>query len=225
MLSLKKICGAALCLSLTLTALTACSGKNGNQDDSANSAESAIEVIGENSFYSSLELSEYVKLCDYKGQAFDISDTDGSRKAMEEAVKEHIFEKSEIKKYPDEPIEYYAEQEKSLYKYLAKGDAEQYEALVEEAGMSEEKFIALAKKYVAEDMIFYAITEAEGISVSDTEKAELFDKYAAEYAELYDGKYSVEYVKENMSELIYDSMLYDKTMEFLIESNEFVSEK
>ena len=221
---LKRWACVLICLLLAATVLASC-GKRGDDAEQTSETTASIVVIGENSYYSTLELSEYVELCEYKGQTFDISDTDGGREAMENAVRKHIFEKSEIKKYPDEPLEYYAEQEKSLYKYLAKGDAEQYEALVEEAGMSEEKFTELAKKYVAEDMIFYAITEAESITVSDAEKSELFDKYVAEYVELYDGKYTEDYVRENMSDLIYDTMLFDKTMEFLIESNEFVSEK
>lgn len=219
MLSLRKYISALLCLALILISFASCKGEENNAD--TDETKSDVVVIGENSFYSTLDLAEYVALCEYKGQTFDISDTDGTREDMEKAVTQYIYENSEIKKYPDAPLEYYFEQEKSFYTYLAKGDAEQYDALLSDAGVSEADFRELAKKYVAEDLVFYAITEAEGISVSDAEKSELFDKYVKEYVDTYG--YTEEYVKENMVDLIYDSMLFDKTMEFLIANNSFVN--
>ena len=221
MLTLKKYICALLCLLLITLTLVSCDGNKPTDTDTSETRPDIV-VIGENSFYSTIELSEYVSLCQYKGLAFDISDTDGSREDMEAAITKHIYEKSEIKQYPDAPLEYYFEQEKSFYTYLAKGDEDQYEALLSEAGVSEEDFNVLAKKYVAEDLVFYAITEAESISVSETEKSELFDKYVKEYVDTYG--YTEEYVRENLSDLIYDSMLFDKTMEFLIANNTFVSD-
>ena len=220
MISLRKYISVLICLAMILFAFASCKGKESRPD--TDETKSDVVVIGENSFYSTLDLSEHVVLCEYKDQTFDISDTDGSREDMEAAITKHIYEKSEIKKYPDEPLEYYFEQEKSFYTYLAKGDAEQYDALLSEAGVSEEDLRELARKYVAEDLVFYAITEAEGISVSDAEKSELLDKYIKKYVDTYG--YAEEYVRENMTELIYDSMLFDKTIEFLIENNRFVSD-
>ena len=220
MLSLKKYISSLLCLSICVStlALAACKSERAKDGETTEAANN-VTVMGENSFYSTADLSEYVSLCEYKGLTFDISDTNGSREDMENAVKKHIFERSEIKKYPDELVGYYFEQEKNFYMYLAKGDAEQYEALLAEAGLDENDLAERAKKYVAEDLVFYAITRAEDISVSDEEKKTLIDKYVAEYVDAYG--YTEEYVKSNMSELIYDSMLYDKTMELLIASNSF----
>ena len=220
MLSFKKYITALLCITLSLSALVACN-KTKAENEQSDSTESTVTVIGENSFYSTIDLSEYVSLCQYTGLTLDISDTDGSRKDMENAIKKHVFEQSEIKAYPDEPLKYYFEQEKNFYMYLANGDENQYNALLTEAGVTEEDFSDIAKKYVTEDLVFYALTEAENISVSDTEKAELLDKYVDEYVKTYG--YTEEYVTENMTDLIYDSMLYDKTIEFLIENNNFVT--
>ena len=218
MLSFKNYIAALLCLVISLSALAAC-GKTHNAEDQTSTPESNVSVIGENSFYSTIDLSEYVSLCQYKDLTFDISDTDGSREDMENAVKKHIFENSDIKNYPDAPLKYYFEQEKNFYMYLAKGDEDQYNALLAEAGVTEQDFRDIAKKYVAEDLVFYAITKAESISVSNAEKTDLFDKYVDEYVKTYG--YDEEYVKKNMTDLIYDSMLYDKTTEFLITNNDF----
>ena len=220
MLSFKSYIAALLCLALSLSALAAC-GKTRNDEDQTSTPESNVSVVGENSFYSTIDLSEYVSLCQYKDLTLDISDTDGSREDMENAVKKHIFEKSDIKKYPEPPLKYYFEQEKNFYLYLAKGDEDQYNALLVEAGVTEQDFSDIAKKYVAEDLVFYAVTEAESISLSDDEKTALFDKYVDEYVNTYG--YNEKYVKKNMTDLIYDSMLYDKTIEFLIENNNFVT--
>ena len=219
MLSFKKYLCSLLCLVLVMAALASCDGKATGEDST--DTEEAISVIGENSFYATLDIEDYVTLCDYKGLTLDISGTDGSREAMEKAISEYLYENSRIEKYPEEPVRYYIEQEKSFYMYLANGDEEQYAALLAEAGVSEEDFDSLAKKYVAKDLILCAITKAEGISVSDAQRAELFDKYVKEYVDSYG--YTEEYVKENLTELIYDSMLYDKTMELLIESNTFAN--
>lgn len=220
MRSFKKYISAMLCLAIVSAVFASCRGdqKADAQSTAAESAEKIV-VIGENSFYSSIELSEYVSLCEYKGLVLDISNTDGAREDMEKAINDHIYENSKIKKYPSEPLKYYFEQEKNFYLHLAKNDLDQYEALLNESNISEATFEELAKKYVAEDLIFYAITEAEGISVSADEKAELFDKYVKEYVNTYG--YTEEYVRENLADLIYDSMLYDKTMEFLIANNSF----
>ncbi|MBR6681350.1 MAG: hypothetical protein IKL59_08830 [Clostridia bacterium] len=221
MRSFKKYIAVLLCLLTVALSLASCRGGNAEDTDTAETGSDVI-VIGENSFYSTIALDEYVSLCQYTGLTFDISGTDGSREDMESAVSKHIYEKSEIKKYPEAPIAYYFEQEKSFYMYLAKGDTDQYVALLAEEGVSEQDLRARAEKYVAEDLVFYAITKVESIAVSETEKAELFDKYAKEYVDTYG--YTEEYVRENLSDLIYDSMLFDKTMEFLIANNTFVSD-
>ena len=64
------------------------------------------------------------------------------------------------------------------------------------------------------------ILAKEGITLTEDEKNTFFDRYVKKYAESY--KYSEEYVRAELTELVYDSMLYDKTVEFLIIHNSFV---
>ena len=72
---------------------------------------------------------------------------------------------------------------------------------------------------VRKDIVYRYIVECEGISVTDEERTALFDRYVDKYVSDYG--YHREYVLTNMTEMIHDSMLYDKTMEFLIANNEF----
>ena len=78
---------------------------------------------------------------------------------------------------------------------------------------------AEAKEMAIDDVIYELVRRAENITLSEEEKESLFDKYVDKYVEDYG--YTKSYVKKNMSELIYDSMLYDKTTEFLIKNNDF----
>ena len=72
-----------------------------------------------------------------------------------------------------------------------------------------------AKSIVLKDMVYEYIVEAEGLTITAEEKSRLFDKYVDKYVSDYG--YSRDYVLTNMETLITDSMLYDKTMEFLME--------
>ena len=69
---------------------------------------------------------------------------------------------------------------------------------------------------------YAALVKAEGISLSDDEKKNNFDRYVEKFVNDYG--YGEEYVRENMSEQIYQTMLFDKTLERLITLNKFVSE-
>jgi hypothetical protein len=58
--------------------------------------------------------------------------------------------------------------------------------------------------------------------LTEAEKASLFDRYASAFSEQYG--YELSDVKESMVDLVYESMLYDKTMEYLIVHNTFTVE-
>ena len=70
-----------------------------------------------------------------------------------------------------------------------------------------------------EILMLAALVKAEGITLSDSEKSEHFGRYLEFYVESYG--YTEEYVKENLTDEIYESMLYDKASEFLIINNSF----
>ena len=77
-----------------------------------------------------------------------------------------------------------------------------------------------AKALTKSDLVYSAIVKLENISISESEKERLFDKYVEKYVSVYG--YNAEYVKKNMADEIYDSMLYDKTTEFLIKNNNLI---
>ena len=161
------------------------------------------------------ELEECVSLCQYK----DLELTLGA-KNKEEALLSHIDANSSIKKYPAGTVGYYFEQLKKQYRYYAEEADMRYEAMLDELGEDNVTMKAEAKRLVKNDLIFELIRKKEGITLTDAEKTQFFDKYVQKYAERY--KYSEEYVREELSSLVYDSMLYDKTVEFLILHNSFV---
>ena len=66
-------------------------------------------------------------------------------------------------------------------------------------------------------MFEYIIRDAN-ISLTDGEKAAHTDKYAQRLTAVYGG--DREYIKANMPERIYDAMLNDKVMEYLLLNNE-----
>ena len=161
------------------------------------------------------DLEECVSLCKYK----DLELSLGS-KTKEEALLSYIEANSTIRKYPRGTVNYYFEQLKEQYRYYAEQADMKYEAMLDELGEDNVTMKAEARRLVKKDLIFELIREKEGIKLTDGEKAQFFDKYVKKYAERY--KYSEEYVRAELSDLVYDSMLYDKTIEFLIIHNSFV---
>lgn len=161
------------------------------------------------------DLEECVSLCKYK----DLELSLGS-KTKEEALLSYLESNSSIKKYPSGTVNYYFEQLKEQYRYYAEQADMRYEAMLDELGEDNVTMKAEARRLVKKDLIFELIREKEGIKLTDGEKAQFFDRYVKKYAENY--KYSEEYVREELSDLVYDSMLYDKTIEFLIINNSFV---
>lgn len=165
---------------------------------------------------SSLELSEYVSLGKYSGMTVNY---DSSKTSKGDAVWELVVEDSEIKAYPEEQLEYYFEQSKAKYKYLARKGNDTYENIISALGITEEDMMNEAKKLVAEDLVFYALLEAEDIELSESEKQNNFERYVQKFVASYG--YEEEYVRDNMTEQIYDTMLFDKMLEKLIMINEF----
>ncbi|MBQ7383301.1 MAG: hypothetical protein IJV72_00730, partial [Clostridia bacterium] len=85
----------------------------------------------------------------------------------------------------------------------------------------EEDMIAEARELTRDDLVFAAVVKAENISLSDADKQNNFDKYVEKFVNSYG--YGEEYVRENMSEQIYETMLFDKMLEKLITLNKFAS--
>lgn len=161
------------------------------------------------------ELEESVVLCDYKDLDITLDD-----KSKQEAILSYINMHSAVKTYPAGTVEYYLGQLKTQYEYYANEAGVTYEAMLDELGEDNFTMQSDAKRLVKKDLIFELIRRNEDITLSDEEKSEFFDKYVKKYAESYG--YSEEYVREELSNLVYESMLYDKTVEFLIVNNNFI---
>lgn len=91
---------------------------------------------------------------------------------------------------------------------------------MDKLGVSEESIRTEARDMVKGDLVYRYIVADAGIVLTEEEKATLFERYARQYAESYG--YEVGYVTEKLSHLVYDSMLYDKTMEYLMLHNHFI---
>ena len=172
---------------------------------------------GETLSYEGISLSECVRLGAYEGLTVTLTaDTD-----KESAVWSAVRNGSEILSYPEDAVAYYIAQTEARYGYYAEKNGVSKKEAMEAVGMTEEKIEAEAKALVADDLIVRAVQADAGIALTEDEKTRLFDKYANKYVQ--DFGYDREYVKENLSELIYESMLYDKTTEYLILKNTFVN--
>ena len=72
---------------------------------------------------------------------------------------------------------------------------------------------------VKEDLVYEYIRVDADIVLTEQEKTSLFDRYAERFSEQYG--YALSDVKDSMAELVYEAMLYDKTIEYLIVHNTF----
>ncbi len=166
--------------------------------------------------YSQINIGDYVSSVSYKGLTLTLDSSDASK---EDALWSALLDTAVINGYPEGAVEYYFEQTKDYYMFIANNDPEAYAMLLESRGMTEADIVEEAQALVKKDLVYLYVVRSEGISISDDEKQQLFDRYVAAYVGEYG--YTAEYVKANMTELIYDSMLYDKTLEFLILNNTF----
>lgn len=161
------------------------------------------------------ELSKSIEIGKYTGCSIKMLD-DGN----EASILSYLDSQVKIKSYPDGAVEYYLEQLKKQYQYYADQAGMSYEDMLKELGEDSVTMKAKAEKLVKQDMIFSYIQRKENITLSDEEKSKYFDRYVAKYSEAYN--YAESYVREKLSELVYESMLYDKTVEYLIINNTFV---
>ena len=202
----------ALCLSV----LIGCKKDDVTVDDeSKNDSDNTQAVLD----YSKINIDDYVKSVSYKGLTLTL---DGESASKEAAIWDEILGAAVVDDYPEDAVNYYFTQTKDYYMFIANNDREAYELLLSSRNMTEEDMVSEARELVKKDLVYLYIIREEGISISDEEKSQLFEKYVAAYVSEYG--YTAEYVKANMTELIYESMLYDKTLEFLILSNTFVTD-
>ena len=204
----KKSIRYAFALLLVLSFLLTAVGCKGDDSD-ADKTSHALEYEGVN-------VTECVRIGQYKDLTVRVNE--GETNA--EAIWRVIYESSEVLAYPETQVEYYASQSRARCEYYASIHSVSYEDALAALGYTEDSLISEAKTLVGEDLIGMALRADAGISITEEEKERLFDRYVEKYA--YDWGYNAAYVKENLSEQVLDSMLYDKTTEYLLKNNDFV---
>ena len=199
----KIICALSLLLAL-LCVFSAC-----GEEDEAKKAKK-VDIAA----FSLSELEGFVKVGEYKNISISLNG-----KSKEEAINDYLVKNSKIEKLPEGAVEYYNAQLEEQYKYHAEQAGREYDELLKELSLSESELLEQAKSLVVKDIILTTVQKKEGITLSDSDKEKFFDRYVEKYAELYG--YEKAYVKENLVDEVYQTMLYDKTMEFLILNNTF----
>ena len=159
------------------------------------------------------ELSKYIELGEYKELTVSVSEGESRGMAVWRAVESG----SSVKQYPVAHVYYYKGQLETQYGYYAEQAGISYEEMLEEMGETEASILEQAKAMTKSDLVYAAIVKAESIEVGDGERQALFERYVEKYVSDYG--YGNDYVRENMADEIYGSMLYDKTTEFLLVNN------
>ena len=160
------------------------------------------------------ELEAYIEIGDYKGLTLTLGD-----KSKGEAVWDAVLENSHINDYPMQHFYYYIVQIKGQYEYYAESAGMSYDELIKELGVTDGMIHEEARDLTKKDILCAIIQKTEGILLTEEEKQTHLDRYVEKYVSEYG--YSEDYVRTNMTEEIYGSMLYDKTTEFLILNNSF----
>lgn len=160
------------------------------------------------------ELKSYAELGEYKLMTLK----QGSS-SKGEVVWAAVKKNATVKDYPEQQVSYYVSQIKAQYAYYAEEAGISYKEMLREVGATDESIRSEAESMAADDVIYELVRRDADITLREDEKSKFFEKYVEKYVEDYG--YSREYVVENMTDEIYDSMLYDKTTEFLIAYNYF----
>ena len=160
------------------------------------------------------ELKSYAELGEYKLMTLK----QGSS-SKGEAVWAAVKENATVRDYPEQQVSYYVSQIEAQYAYYAEEAGISYKEMLREVGATEESIRSEAEAMATDDVIYELVRRDADITLSEDEKSKFFEKYVEKFVADYG--YSREYVKENMQDEIYESMLYDKTTEFLITNNQF----
>ena len=169
--------------------------------------------------YSGVELDSCIKLGKYTGLEVELAE--GESKG--DAVWKMTVDAAQVLYYPEDALEYYIAQAELRYKHYAEEGDLKYSELLESLGVSEADIEAEAKRYVKEDLVQLAVLRAEGIELTEGDKSKLLDKYVEKYVDDYG--YSEDYVRKNLIEEVYKSMLFDKMVEYLMIKNTFVAKE
>ncbi len=203
-IKLLSLSAALICL---CGAVLSCKGNDGSTETETDAEPVSMPE------YSAEEIGSYIKPVKYEGLTVKAREGETAQAALWR----HIVDSAEITEYPEESVEYYVSQERAKYRYFAKRDGIEYDELLEALGITEESMYGRARELVKDDLVLSYVINDANMVLTQEEKALYTDKYAEMLVGIYG--YDAEYIKKNMSEQIYDAMLSDKTMEYLLSKN------
>lgn len=117
-----------------------------------------------------------------------------------------------IHQYPEDKVTYIYQQYVTEYgSYAAMAYGVTYEEYLNMMGASDEQVRQMARDQVKEDLIFYAITQAENITVSDAE----YEAELPTFAEAF-GMEADALVEQYGEEAIRDGILWNKTQDLIV---------
>ena len=160
------------------------------------------------------ELKSYAELGEYKLMTLK----QGSN-PKGEVVWAAVKKNATVRDYPEQQVSYYVSQIKAQYAYYAEEAGISYKEMLREVGATDESIRSEAESMATDDVIYELVRRDAKITLRSDEKSKFFEKYVEKFVADYG--YSREYVKENMQDEIYESMLHDKATEFLITNNQF----
>ena len=119
-----------------------------------------------------------------------------------------VFENSTFHAVPTEQVDYYYAQTKAQYEAYAAAYGMTYENILAAFGLTDAGLRQQAEQYAKQDLVFFAIVQAEGLTISDSE----YDTRMLEYIEG-TGATAAEFEAYYGREALVDSMLWDKMLE------------
>ena len=133
-------------------------------------------------------------------------------------------ENAQILDYPQEEVDSYVEQMTTYYQQYAETYGMEFADVLESMGMTEDTFneqaLAYAQSMVGDELVLYAIVRAEDLSLSQSE----YDEGVAAYVEMF-GAESQEQLEEYYTvDVLYESLLWDKTLQFLMDNAQVVDQ-
>ena len=204
---MKNVIKRALVTSLALIMLISMfSCKKDGENESVEPVDFA--AMSDDELKSYAELGEYMQMTLKQGSS-----------PKGEVVWAAVKKNATVKDYPEQQVSYYVSQIKAQYAYYAEEAGISYKEMLREVGATDESIRSEAESMATDDVIYELVRRDADITLREDEKSKFFDKYVEKFVADYG--YSREYVKENMQDEIYESMLYDKTTEFLITNNQF----
>lgn len=121
-----------------------------------------------------------------------------------------VFENTTFHRVPAEQIDYYYGQLKAQYQSYATSYGMSYETILSLYGLTDDALRTQAEQYAKQDLVFYALVQAEGLSVTAEEYTSGLTAYA-EAAGVTAAEMEAYYGKD----YIMESLLWDEMMDVL----------